>query len=194
MKTTSTRGGIARTPSRRPRQVQVPFTLSQRQFRHLLLLLRLGVDALVLVLGLLDLLAELLDLLGLVLVLEAEGLINNNAFLALFLHRFQLVELARAAHGGGAAAASTSRSGRRGALALASAARWPEISQRGRFAPVVFRNALAVRRARGALCSLRPVQALWLQGARGDESVRTETQYGPRGIPGGLRDKVQPSS
>ena len=88
MKTTSTRGGIARTPSPRPRQVQVPFTLSQRQFRHLLLLLRFRINSFIFILGLLDLLAELLDLLGLVLVLQTESFIDDDALLALLLHRF----------------------------------------------------------------------------------------------------------
>ena len=56
-------------------------------------------------------------------------------------------------------------SGRRGALALASAARWLEISQRGRFALVVFRNALALagRRARRSLLQkgLERLSGLW---------------------------------
>ena len=57
-------------------------------------------------------------------------------------------------------------SGRRGALALASAARWLEISQRGRFAPAVFRNALAVagRRARRLSAARDAWQALRLVG------------------------------
>ena len=89
MKTASRRCGVATTPST---QLEVrkrsEKTLSQRQFGHLLLLFGLRINSFIFVLGLLDLLAELLDLLRLVLVFEAEGLVDDDALLAFFLHRF----------------------------------------------------------------------------------------------------------